>query len=285
MRHRETRWLAIVAASWLAASAPAAAEPLRGPALDARVQELDGQIRDLRAESEKISGTPAPREGKKKLENELLLLKHRQEQLHETIERSEGSAEDLAAYRQEFADGSVFTTGDAVGEGAEKAGEAAARKALSKGAGRALGWLGIAGDVGEYGGKWILKQGDLAALDEAVEQNRVNLIDLYQAHIALSAQINDRLARIRKMDEIIRKDDQIYPEYAALRERQRLEATPATTGAKLDRETDEAGDAEELERYGADAARRGISTSNRPKVDPKPRPGVWGGSRRHRSRY
>lgn len=253
-------------------AAPTAAEPLSGAALDARVKELGGQIRDLRAESQKVSGTPNPRQGQKKLEYELAELRVRYDRLDEAIEDAEGTAEDLAAYKKQFEDRSIFTAGDAVGEGAEKVGEVAARKVLSKGAGRVLGWLGIAGDVGEYGGKWVLKQGDLDALDDAVETSRVNLHDLYQAAIALSAQIDDRLHRIEKMKAIVRKDDALYPEYAKLRERQRLDGERATKGAVLRRETDEAGDAEEARKHSAESARRGISAVTKPKIDPKPQP-------------
>jgi len=284
MSHPRSRILVCVAAALFVASPPAAAETLTGPALDARVKELGGQVQDLRDQSQQISGTPNPREGKRNLEYEVAELKVRQDRLDDAIEGAEGSAEDLAAFRKQYADRSIFTTSDAVGEGVEKVGETVAKKALSKGAGKVLGWLGLAGDVGEYGGKWIIKQGALGSLDDAVEQNRVNLHDLYEAHIALSAQINDRLARIEKMKKIIAKDEEIFPEYAKLRERQRLEAVPASRGAVLGRETDAAGDEQERKRYSEESARRGISTVTQPRIDPKPKMGVTG-SNRPGSRY
>jgi len=284
MRHPRTRILGCVIAAWLAASPSATAETLTGPALDARVAELGGQVQDIRDQSQQISGTPNPREGKKALEYQVAELRVRQDRLDEAIEKGEGSAEDLAAFRKEYADRSIFTTSDAVGEGVEKVGETVAKKVLSEGAGKVLGWLGIAGDVGEYGGKWVIKQGALGSLDEAVEQNRVNLHDLYQAHIALSGQINDRLRRIDEMKKLIAKDDEIYPEYAKLRERQRLDAEPATKGAVLRRETDAAGDEEERRRYSEEGARRGISTVTQPRIDPKPKMG-GPGAQRPGSRY
>ena len=143
-----------------------------------------------------------------------------------------------------------------------------------------LGWLGIAGDVGEYGGKWVMKQGDLDALDDAVESSRVNLHDLYDVSIALSGQINDRIARIKKMEDIIKKDDELYPEYATLKKKQRDAGKRATRHAITRRDTDAAGDAEEKKKYHQEAARRGISAVTKPKVDPRPKSGVWGSSKK-----
>lgn len=268
--------LLAIALAWVAAAGGAwGKSPLTGKALDARIQELDKQHRALRNESREVSGTSAMRTGKKELEWELAQLRVRYDRLDELIEKAEANVEDLKAYKKKYADRSVFTASDAVGEGAEKTGEQVAKKALSKGAGRALGWLGIVGDVGEYGGKWVMKQGDVGALEDAVESSRVNLMDLYDVAIALSGRINDRIARIKRMEEIIARDDEVYPELAELRAKKARNSERATAGAVLRRETDAAGDREEARK----ATQRGVvSPVGKPEIrtqPPKGSGGVW----------
>jgi len=237
---------------------PAAAGSPGGQAPADRIAELAGETQALRDESQQVSGTRNLREGKRFAETRVAELLVRRDELDAAIERMGGSAKDLEAYRKEVGDKSVITGGDVAGEAGEKAAEAAARKGLSMGAGRLLGVLGLALDAVEYGGKWVIKQGDLGALDEAVAQNRVNLHDMYQVSIALSGQINAAYADVARMKQIIKRDDEIFPELALLRERQRLAGTRATKSAVTKRETDAAGDAEEQRKHSKDAARRGV---------------------------
>jgi len=268
---RATGALGLGALALACLSAPAAAAPPSGKALADRIDQLDGELKGLRAESEQISGTASPREGLRFAENRVAGLRARYDELDEAIERAGGNDKDLAKYRKEFADKSVITGGDVAGEVGEKVVETAVKETLSVGASRVLGALGLALDALEYGGKWALKQGDLSALDDAVAQSRVNLHDLYDVAIGLSGQINAALDDVKRMKEIVKRDDEIYPEYALLRERQRLENTRATRGAVLRRDADAAGDAEEQKKYSKESAKQGIRAV--PQLpDHKPRP-------------
>lgn len=267
---RLRRIAALVGLAALAlASGPARAD-LEGQALTDRIAELETEVAGLRAESKEISGSASPSQGEQFVRNRLYGLKARSDDLDEVIEDVGGTQKELESYRDQLDDAWVVDEGDIAAEAAEKGVEQGVRRGLSMGAGRALGWLGLAIDVGEYGGKWVLKEGDVAALEEAAEQNRVNLMDLYQVSIGLSGEIDRTLADIERMKEIRARHDALVPELVRLRERKAFLETPATRRAVTDRVTDAEGDAEEAARHSAESAERGVSTVG-PPVEPLPK--------------
>lgn len=281
-RGRATPHVALALLWLLVLPRPAPAEPpLTGQALTDRITELETEVGGLRDESQRISGTRNPREGEKYVRSRFYGLVSRRDELDEVIEDAGGTQEELEAYHQQMDDQWVVSEGDVAGELVEKGVEIGVRRTMSAGASRALGWLGLVLDVAEYGGKWLLKEGDVSALEDAVEQNRVNLHDLYQVSIGLSEQIDGVIADMDRMEEIRARSDELRPELARLRERQRFLSTPARSHAVTGRGDDPAGDEEEQRIYSEEAAKRGIRavgepappipkgvTPSRPQVDP-----------------
>jgi hypothetical protein len=178
-------------------------------------------------------------------------LEARARGLDDTVEKLGGSIESIDAMRKEMADGWVAGGGDLAGEAAETAVREAIKKRLaSEGLKCFLGAASLAIDVVDYGGRQVIKELNVRALQDLVRQQQVTLREVYALQVALLAERDLASQKLEKLEKLKARFDDVFERLAEERQRQEK----ATRYANKKRETDAAGDAEERKKL-ADCSR------------------------------
>ena len=150
------------------------------------------------------------------------------DRLEEVLLKIAGSKKSLERMKNQTAESSVFGLDDFVGEVGEKAGEMATKKGLEaaakKGAGKAVGWLGVIGDVVEYGGKKIIKEFNVDQLEKMIEQNSLNLRDAFRLRSALLHDNDGDRTLLDQLSALIRRYEQADDLYLSEKQRQEKSA-------------------------------------------------------------
>ena len=257
--------LAIVATASASSQAPNVAGQTPPPTSE-HLQNMESEMINIRAESEQLGGQPTPG-------GSLNNVQTRINELDQAIERTEGvaeevgaSAEDLNRLREQYGDTTIFGLSDAVEEvgeqGVEKVGEYCLTRWCSKLAGKALGWVALAGDVVEYGGKFIIREINEERLRDLVRSERVKLSDLYELLRTMRCEQSAERAKVRRLEQLRARERFLFREIAA--ERQRIAQRPrrqASRAAVQRRETDYPGDLEEWEKHKANPPTRRLEVT------------------------
>lgn len=205
-------------------------------------QQLELEFEDIQTESRELGGSPAPRVAINNVGTRIIKLTDQIERLEETARQLGASAKDLEEFSEEV--GNATTPRDAGDDRAKRAVERGLRRACGTTARRALGWISLAGDVVEIGGELIIRELNENAIRELVRQERLKLRDLRDLLDLLRCQRAGERAKLKRLRELHQREEAIFPHIA----RAGMTSRGARANADLERETDAAGDAEELRR-------------------------------------
>ncbi len=264
--------IAFVVAAFVALS-PAAGLAKETPA--ERLDRLEKTVDDYWNEMRELGGGRTPRESIINVRARMNEIKAIADRLEAAAERAGATVKDLDATRKNFDETSIFELSDIPQEGAEKAVEEVAKKGLSKVGGRALGALSLVVDVFEYGGRKVIKEINVSALEDLVRQNRAQLTDMYRLLSTLYRDWSNENDKLKRLEDLRARYEAAYAEMAELRDRMR----PARSRADIRRVDDAEGDREEERKFKEEERRRArarmkIELSDGEVPVPPMRPGV-----------
>ena len=271
------RTLSIASAAALAVAA-VVVSPAPGFAKETPVERLDrleNAVDQYWNEMRELGGGRTPRELIANVKARMNAIKEIADRLEAAAERAGATVKDLDATRKNFDDTSIFELSDIPQEGAEKVVEEAAKKGLSKVAGRSLGILSFVVDVFEYGGRKVIKEINVSELENLVRQSRAQLSDMYRLLSTLYRDWSNENDKLKRLEDLSARYDAASAELAELRERMR----PARSHADTRRTDDAEGDREEQRKFEAERRRRArarmkIELSDGEIPVPPMRPGV-----------
>lgn len=230
----------------LAWPTPAAAQ--EAEALRQRIAELEAEGLNNRARIAELGGGKTPAQSVNNLQTGILVLDDKIGRLTEVSEQVARSRDELEALQKQVAGEPIFTLRDMAEEGGEQGIEYGVKKLLEKaakkGASKAVGPAAIAGDILEYGGKYVIRFLNERDILDIVRGERQRLIDVLRLIATLRHEQNEFRHRLAEIQDLRRRERRNLEEIAKARARLDELEGKATGDAELDRETDPEGDAE-----------------------------------------
>lgn len=225
------------------------------PVTSEHIQEMESEQIVLHSEAEELGGSQSPATSLNSAETRANEIQQNIDRLGHVLEQIGANREELARLRQEYSETDIVELTDVPEEGVEKAGEECIRRACLKYGGARVapyvGWLFLAGDVVSYGGEYVIREINEARLRELVRNESAKHSEIFQLLMDQYCALSQQRAKVRRLREIRERDNFLFREIAA--ERQRLterqqqaeRSQRATRHATQRRDTDHPGDVEE----------------------------------------
>jgi len=202
---------------------------------DAEIMRLERERDALRREARDLGGGRSISDSIRNVRNAFYEKKYQADRLEEMAQDMGYTRDELRAKQKEILNSEGFGAVDFTGgQIRDKATEELLKRAVSELLGKAFGLYSAADtvvDVGKRIERWRLRRETAGNLGDNIRTIRANWTAMNQMLIALYGELAIEAARLRRLEEIRRRDREIFERVALLQQ-------PAVRGARLDRVRD-----------------------------------------------